>query len=173
VTLNVALAPPGPVQLNEYVLGAVRAPVFCVPLAGFVPLQAPEAVQEVALRELHVNVEAPPLATAAGAAVNVTVAPILTVTLEVVLVPPGPAQVSVYVAGAVKAPVLCVPLVASGPLQPPDAVQAVALVEFQLNVEAPPLATVVGVAMNVMVGATLTVIFDGTLVPPGPLQISE
>jgi hypothetical protein len=37
------------------------------------------------------------------------------------------------------------------------AVQAVALVELQVNVEAPPLATVTGFAVNVAVGTTLTV----------------
>jgi hypothetical protein len=59
-----------------------------------VPLQAPEAVQEVALTELQVNVEAPPLATDAGAAEKVTVGAMLTVTLEAMLVPPAPLQLS-------------------------------------------------------------------------------
>jgi hypothetical protein len=69
--------------------------------------------------------------------------------------------------------VLCVPLAGSVPLQPPDAVQAVALVAFQLNVAAPPLETTVGDALNVAEGTTLTVMLDGTLVPPWPLQLNE
>jgi hypothetical protein len=59
------------------------------------------------------------------------------------------------------------------PLQPPDAVQAVALVELQLNVAAPPLGTTVGDAVNVAEGTTLTVMLDGTLAPPWPLQVNE
>jgi hypothetical protein len=51
-------------------------------------------VQEVALRELHVNVDMPPLATDVGDAVKVTIGPMLTVTLEATLLPPGPLQVS-------------------------------------------------------------------------------
>ena len=39
------------------------------------------------------------------------------------------------------------------PLQPPEALQVVALVEDQVNVEAAPLLTVVGLALNVTVGA--------------------
>jgi hypothetical protein len=43
-----------------------------------------------------------------------------------------------------RAAVLCVPLVAREPLQPPEAVQDVALLELQVNVEEPPLGTTVG-----------------------------
>jgi hypothetical protein len=69
--------------------------------------------------------------------------------------------------------VLCVPLAGSVPLQPPVAVQAVALVALQLNVAAPPLGTTVGDALNVAEGTTLTVMLDGTLVPSWPLQLNE
>jgi hypothetical protein len=79
--------------------------VLCVPLVGSTPLQDPEAVQEVALVEVQLNVDALPLATDTGDAVKVTVGMILTVTLEVGLVPPGPEQLREYVVGAVKAPV--------------------------------------------------------------------
>jgi len=51
----------------------VRAPVLCVPLVGSTPLQAPDAVQELALVDVHVNDDAPPLATDVGDAVKVTV----------------------------------------------------------------------------------------------------
>ena len=44
------------------------------------------------------------------------------------------------------------PLVPRVPDHPPDAVQAVALVEDQLSVDFPPLATLVGLALNVMLG---------------------
>jgi hypothetical protein len=69
--------------------------------------------------------------------------------------------------------VLWVPLAGIVPLQPPDAAQEVALVELQLKAAAPPLATTGGDALNVIDGATLTVMFDGTLGPPRPAQISE
>jgi hypothetical protein len=72
----------------------VRAPVLCVPLVACVPLQAPEAVHEVALVELQVNVAALPLATDVGDAVSMTVGTILTVVLEAKLGPPSPAQIS-------------------------------------------------------------------------------
>ena len=57
----------------------------------------------------------------------------------------------------VTAPVLCVPLVASTPLQPPEAVQDVALVELHVKVETPPTATTVGFAAKVAVGNAVIV----------------
>jgi hypothetical protein len=54
------------------------------------------AVQDVALVELHVSVEVPPLATEIGFAASVTVGVPGTVTVAVatLLVPPAPAQVN-------------------------------------------------------------------------------
>ena len=57
----------------------------------------------------------------------------------------------------------------------PEAVQEVALVEDQLNVDAPPLATVLGLAVRVSVGAggvteTVTVC---VALPPVPVQVIE
>jgi hypothetical protein len=46
-----------------------------------------------------------------------------------------------------------VPLVATAPCQPPEAVHAVASCEFQLKVDVPPLAIVVGDADSVTMGA--------------------
>jgi hypothetical protein len=71
--------------------------------------------------------------------------------------------------------VLCVPLVALLPLQLPDAVHEVAFVELQVNVDAAPLATDVGFAVNVTVGAgtTVTVAVATLLVPPVPVQVNE
>jgi len=64
-----------------------------------------------------------------------------------------------------------VPLAGSEPLQPPEAVQAVALVELQLSAVVPPTATDVGFALIVAVGTTLTPALMAGLEPPGPLQV--
>lgn len=68
------------------------------------------------------------------------------------------------------------PIGAFVPVQPPEAVQVVALVLVQFNVEELPLVTVVGVALNDTVGgvgpaATVTVT-DCAAVPPAPMQVS-
>ena len=68
------------------------------------------------------------------------------------------------------------PLVAFAPANvPPVPVQEVALVEFQVSVELPPLAIVVGLAVSVAVGsgAMVTVAVAAVLVPPVPLQVNE
>lgn len=54
---------------------------------------------------------------------------------------------------AVSAPVDWLPLVALLPLQPPEAVQLVALLEFQARVDDPPSLTAVGFALSVTDGA--------------------
>jgi hypothetical protein len=61
------------------------------------------------------------------------------------------------------------------PLQPPDAVHDVALVELQVRVDVPPLAIVVGfaVSMTVGLGAMVTVVDVALLVPPAPVQVNE
>jgi hypothetical protein len=79
---------------------------------------------------------------------------------------------------AVSAPVDWLPLVAFAPANvPPVAVQDVALVELQVNVEDPPLAIVVGFAVSVAVGVglvvTVTMAAAGVLVPPGPVHVNE
>jgi hypothetical protein len=66
--------------------------------------------------------------------------------------PPAPVQVKVYVVVAVRLFMGCVPLVASAPLQPLDAVQEVALVEDQASVVEPPEVTDVGSAEIETVG---------------------
>ena len=68
----------------------------------------PVAVQDVALVELQVSVEAPLLAMLVGFALNVAVGmvPIVTVAVTTGLLPPGPVHVSEYAALVVKAPVL-------------------------------------------------------------------
>jgi len=70
-----------------------------------------------------------------------------------------------------------VPLAAFVPLQPPVAVQDVALVELQVSVEDPSLGMLMGFAVNVAVGTglavTVTVAAAAVLVPPGPVQVNE
>jgi len=164
------------------VAAAVSGPVLRVPLMANAPLHpVPEAVQAVAFVELQVSVDAPPLATVVGFAASVAVGAgggaidvTLTVTGLAVPVPPGPLHDREnVVAAAVSALVICVPLVANVPVQPPEAVQPVAFVELQVNVEVPPLATLVGVAASVTDGAgelTVTVTEAAELVPPEPVQ---
>jgi hypothetical protein len=66
------------------------------------------------------------------------------------------------------------PLVAREPVQPPVAVQAVALVDDQFRVEVPPLATLVGLALNEAVGgvAETVTVADCVALPPAPLQVN-
>ena len=68
--------------------------MLCVPLAGLVPLQAPDAVQAVAFVERHSSEVEAPASTAAAPARNVAVGAGTTVTVasEVALVPPAPVQ---------------------------------------------------------------------------------
>jgi hypothetical protein len=175
------LVPPGPVQVSEYDVFAVSAAVLWLPLVGNAPLQPPEAAHAVALVELQVSVEVPPLAIVVGFASNVAVATggavTATMTVAAWLTPPGPVQVSEYDVFVVSAPVLRLPLVRNAPLQPPEAVHAVALVELQVSVEVPPLAVVVGFASNAAVGTggavTATMTVAAGLTPPGPVQVSE
>ena len=83
-------------------------------------------------------------------------------------------HVSVYLVVAVSAAVALDPLAASAPPQPPEAVQEVAPVEDQVNVDAAPLPTVAGLALSVTVGAaevTVTVA-DCDALPPLPVHVS-
>ncbi len=74
----------------------------------------------------------------------------------------------------VSAAVDHVPLSATAPLQPPEAVQAVALVELQVKLELAPLVTVVGEADSVSAGAGLvtTTAADCEAEPPTPVHVS-
>lgn len=125
-----------------------------LPLVGLSPLHVPEAVQDVALVELHVSVAVAPLSTAVGFAASIAVAAGITVTAAVttLLAPPAPVQVNEYAVLAARAPVLWLPLVGLAPLQPPEALQAVASVELQVSREAPPVAMVSGAALSDAVG---------------------
>ena len=120
------------------------------------PDQPPVAVQLVALVLVHARVDALPLVTVVGVAVNVSVgeggAVIVTVT-EREIGPPGPVQSRLNVLSTVSATVDCVPLTAWAPDHAPDAVQLVTFVPIHARLDALPLATVIGFAVNVSVGA--------------------
>jgi hypothetical protein len=137
-----------------------------VPAVASAPLQPPDAVHVAALVELHDSVDAPPAVTLVGFALNVAVGATLTAILTVAagLVPPAPVQVSENVVSAVSAPAPRVPLAASAPLQPPEALQDVAPVELQVNVDSSPLLTVVLDALIEAVGSGL--IGEGSTLPP-------
>jgi hypothetical protein len=179
VTETVALwlvVPPAPVQLNVYTAVALRVPVDCDPLIASEPLHAPDAVQAVALVEDQVRVDVPPWATLLGlAAIETLGAAAETVTVaDCAAEPPAPVQVRVNFVVAVRVGVACEPAVASEPLQPPEAVQAVALVDDHVNADAAPLLTVVGFAVKVTAGAGVVTdtVADCAALPPVPVQVS-
>src|SRR4051812_15204641 len=95
MTLDCAV-PPAPLQLNVKLVVVVSAAVLWLPAVAFVPLQPPDAVHDVALREVHVSVLAAPLATMVGAADSVTVgagvAPVTATDAVAWEVPPAPVQ---------------------------------------------------------------------------------
>lgn len=155
----------------------MRAPVACDPLTALVPDQAPEAVHDVALVAVQVSVELPPLATELGLAAKVTVGvgEVTETVADCEALPPLPVQERPYVALAVSVPVVCDPFSALLPDQAPEAVQEVALVDDQLNAEALPRATVLGLAVKVTVGAgaVTETVADCVALPEAPVQVSE
>ncbi len=120
------------------------------------PLQPPEAVQEVAFVEDHVIVERAPLATVVGFAEIVTVGAAggggggvedVTVTVaERAVLPPDPVQVRVYIDVAVKGPTVWLPVVALFPDQAPVPAHEVAYTDVQLRTDVPPEAMEAGLA---------------------------
>ncbi len=64
--------PPAPLHVSVNVVVVVRAEVVRVPLVGSLPVQPPEALQEVAFVEDQVRVEVAPFATVLGLAEIVT-----------------------------------------------------------------------------------------------------
>ncbi len=169
--------PPLPVQVSVKEPVAVRFVRCSLPEVDLVPLQPPEAVQELAFVLDQVSVVDPPLITVVGEAVSETDGadgPTVTV-VDCAAVPPGPAQVNVkVVVDAIE--VRCSePAVALLPPHPPLAVQLVALFELQVRVVDPPAATVDGVAVSVtegMVGCVTVTLTDCVAEPPAPLQVS-
>ena len=155
----------------------MSAPVDWEPLTALLPDQAPEAVHEVALVDVQLNVEAPPLAMVLGLAVKLTVgaAAVTETVADCVALPPAPVQVSTNVLLAVSAPLDCDPLIDLLPDHPPEAVQDVALVDDHVSFDAAPLATVLGLALmlTVALGCALTdTVADCAALPPAPVQVS-
>ena len=75
---------------------------------------------------------------------------------------------------AASAPLDCDPSMTLVPDQPPEAVQAVALLEDQLNLDDPPLGTVLGLALKLTLTercALTETVADCAAVPPGPVQV--
>jgi hypothetical protein len=154
----------------------VSAPLVWEPLIALLPDQPPEAVHAVALLEVQVRVALLPLATVLGLALmlTVTVGFALTETVaDWAALPPGPVQLSVYVALAVSAPVDWVPCTDFVPDQAPEAVQAVAFVVAQFNVALLPLVMALGPTLKLTVGAgdLIETVADWVAVPPFPEQI--
>jgi hypothetical protein len=145
------------------------------PLRAVAPDQAPEAVQAVALVADQVNVALLPLVIALGPTLRLTVGvgEFTETVADWAAVPPGPEQVRVKVASAVRTSVDCEPLVGLLPDQAPEAEHAVALWAFHLSVEFVPLATVLGVALMLTTGAVdfTESVVDCVTLPPGPLQV--
>jgi hypothetical protein len=129
--------------------------VGCDPVRVLLPDQAPEPEHEVALPVDQAMTDVPPASTLLGLALRVTTgANADTVTVaDWVAEPPVPMQVSAYTVVLASASVDQVPLVATAPFQPPEAVQAVALVAFQFRLEVAPVATVAEEAVRVTSGA--------------------
>ena len=92
------------------------------------------------------------VAVGVGVLVGVGVGAITVTVTDLVTEPPGPVQTSVNVVVCVRLPVNAVPLIGLTPVQPPEAVQVLVLVEVQLSVESPLVVTVVGLAVRVSVG---------------------
>jgi hypothetical protein len=139
------------------------------------PDQAPEAEHAVTFCVDQVIVEAVPDSTVLGAALNVTVGGDReTVTVvDCVAEPPDPVHVSSYSEVFVSAPVDHVPLVATAPCQPPEAVHAVECHAVHVRVDVSPLATVVGDAASVITGVRAATATSAVCAaePPGPEQV--
>jgi hypothetical protein len=67
----------------------------------------------------------------------------------------------------------CWPLIGLTPDQAPEAVHEVAFAALQLSVELVPLATVLGVALMLTVGAVdfTETVADCVALPPAPVQV--
>lgn len=118
-------------------------PNVSLPDVAFEPLQLPLATHPVALVDDQLSVVVPPAAIEFGDALSVTVGAGgpngLTVTVTVLAAtPPAPLHVIVNAEVEVSGPIDSVPLAPREPLQPPDALQPVALVEFQIRTLLPP-----------------------------------
>jgi hypothetical protein len=173
VTVALAFAvPPGPVQASVNVVLALSVAETSVPLVALAPVQPPLAVQVVAFVDDHVRLVDDPVVTELGFAVSVTVGNTGAVTVTDALAvpePPLPEHVRVKLALAVSAAEFSVPLVALLPVQPPEAVQDVALVLDQVSAVVAPVVTLTGLADRVTVGAGT----GAGVEPPPPPQAAR
>lgn len=103
----------------------------------------------------------------------------LTLTVALACAEPfTPVQLNAY-AVVLVGETVALPLTAFDPVQPPEAVQAVAFVEAQVRVKLPPELILAGLADRLAVGAgvvtavTVTVALTADEVPPAPLQLKE
>ena len=156
--------------------------MLCVPLVVLVPLQPPEAVQEVVFVLDQVSVAEPLEATEEGETVRVTVGVggvTVTVTLDEGFAPLAPVQVSVNVVVVVSAVTDWLPDAPLVPDQPPEAEQEVVFVDIQSSVTGPPKLTDVLEVLSDTVGGsgsgggalTAMTAFADPL-PTAPLQVS-
>ena len=125
-------------------------PVPALPLVERDPLHPPEAVHAVALLVVQLNVELVPVTMTAGLTVRFTVgAGVVTVTVTFALAEePGPVQSRTKSVSASSALIVTVPLGGCVPLQPPEAVQDVALAACHVSVALSPLASIPGDALR-------------------------
>lgn len=168
--------PPDPVQVIAKVALLFIAPVDWEPLSDLLPDHEPAAEHAVAFCVVQVIVEALPALTLLGFALSViTGGRSNTLTVAVCTAePPLPVQVSSYSVVLVSASLVHVPLVATAPFQPPEAVQEVAFCAFQFKVVVPPVETVADDTESATVGAgeITTTSADCDAAPPGPVQVS-
>jgi len=140
-----------------------------VPLTGRAPDQAPEAAHAVVLVDVQESVALPSAPTLLGLALIVTLGTPSTVTVAAwVALPPTPVQVRTYLAVESSGPVFLEPLVATDPLQAPEAVQPVLLVEFQASVADWPLATAIRLGDRATVGVAAAGVLVVVVVPVVP-----
>jgi hypothetical protein len=164
------------------VLELVNTPLDSLPAIPLLPDHAPDAVQEVAPVDDQLRVEEPPLTTELGFVASDTVGTgAVTVTLaDALAVPPGPLQAMVKVLELVNTPLDWLPDVAFVPDHAPDATQEPELLDDQVSMEDPPLATEAGFAHSDTAGSgggggapdTVTVV-DALVLPPEPVQVRE
>lgn len=175
-----SIIPPAPAQVSVNWLVAPRTGVCSLPAPGLLPVQAPVAVQTVASWLDQVSVERSPAPTVAGLAASVMVgagagvASTVTVT-ERLTAPAALLHERLNIVVAANADVICSPLVAFVPFQPPDAgfalaVQADAFAAFQESRVGAPEPTEAGLADNAKfgsAGAAATFLNPATTVQPG------
>ena len=146
------------------------------PDRGFVPLQAPAAVQAVALADAQDRLVDAPTAIVLAAALRLTVGGGgSTVTVvDWLALPPAPEHFSVKVVVAVSGDVVKEPFRGEATVfqSPPDAVQLVALEASKCSVTGVPAATVLGLADSWTTGgaAPTVTVTDWLAVPPAPAQ---